>query len=125
MEFDASRMLAEAMSEVRAAASEISRLLEAAPRADTRALVSLCSQLDALAFRARALSLEARIEGLGRGQGAARFTQLSAEIAILADRCAEAVNLIGRLRAARQEGEEHHLGAPMLSVAQSSSGAPP
>jgi hypothetical protein len=70
MEFDASRVLAEAMSEVRAAASEISRLLEAAPRADTGALDSLCSQLDAVAFRARAL--EARIEGLRRGQGAAR-----------------------------------------------------
>jgi hypothetical protein len=72
MEFDASRVLAEAMGEVRAAASEISRLLEAAPRADTGALDSLCSQLDAVAFRARALALEARIEGLRRGQGAAR-----------------------------------------------------
>ena len=116
MEFDASRVLAEAMSEVRAAASEISRLLEAAPRADTGALDTLCSQLDAVAFRARALALEARIEGLRRGQGAARFTQLSAEIGILADRCVEAVALLGRLRAAREQGEARYIPAPPLAT---------
>ena len=114
MEIDASRMLADAMNEVRSAASEISRLLEAAPRAETGALETLCGQLDAVAFRARALALEARIEGWRRGQGAARFTQLSAEIGILADRCAEAVVLLRRLRAARSEVGARHVPAATL-----------
>ena len=120
-----SRMLAEAMNEVRSAASEITRLLEAAPRADTAALDTLCIQLDAIAFRARALALEARIEGWRRREQGGRYAQLSAEIGILAERSLEAVVLLRRLRAARASGDEHALPGLLLSVARSSSGAPP
>ena len=99
---DASRLLADAMAEVRAAASHVSQLLEAAPSAGPGVLDNTCNELDAVAFRARALAIEARIQSLRRVGQDGRFAQLSAEIGILADRCGEAVILIDRLKAAQR-----------------------
>jgi hypothetical protein len=109
---DASRLLAEAMTEVGAAASHVSRLLEAAPSADADSLDNICSGLDAVAFRARALAVEARIQSLRRAGQGGHFAQLSGEIGVLADRCGEAVMLIRRLQAARAEAGAQPLHAP-------------
>jgi hypothetical protein len=108
---DASRLLAESMAEVRAAARHVSDLLEAAPSAEASSLDAICGELDAIAFRARVLTIETRIESLLRGGQGGRFAQLSAEIGILADRCEEAVTLIRRLRAARAKAGALHLPA--------------
>jgi hypothetical protein len=104
---DASRLLADAMAEVLAAASHISQLLEAAPSAEAGVLDITCKELGAVAVRARILAMETRSQSLRRAGLGPRFAQVSAEIAILADRCGEAVILIRRLQAARdQRGEK-------------------
>ena len=71
-------------------------LAREAPSHDSRALGEVLAGIDAIAWRARLLSLEARVAGHLHGD--ATLCMAADETAILADRCGQALRVLGLLK---------------------------